>query len=151
MKLQRAFVGDAESILKLQKRAYCSEAEIYSDYNIPPLMQTLDEIKQEFMHHVFLKAVEKNEHIIGSVRACIEKETTYIGRLMVKPEYQNRGIGTMLMRSIEQYFVSAKRYELFTGNMSSRNLHLYRKLGYQEFKRIPLSSSLTMVYMERYR
>jgi GNAT superfamily N-acetyltransferase len=151
MKIQRALVEDAETILKLQKRAYRSEAEIYNDYNIPPLMQTLDEIKQEFMHYIFLKAVEEIETIIGSVRACLEKETAYIGRLMVKPEYENRGIGTILMRSIEKYFVSAKRYELFTGHMSSRNLHLYRKLGYQEFRRMPLSNSLIMVFMERYR
>ena len=58
-------------------------------------MQTLDEIKQEFMHHIFLKAVEETETIIGSVRVWLEKETAYIGRLMVKPEYENRGIGTL--------------------------------------------------------
>ena len=45
MKVQRALVEDAETILQLQKRAYSSEAAIYNDYNIPPLMQTLDEIK----------------------------------------------------------------------------------------------------------
>jgi len=55
MKILRALVKDAETILKLQKHAYRSEAEIYYDYNIPALMQTLDEIKQEFMHHAFLK------------------------------------------------------------------------------------------------
>ena len=33
--------NDAEAILDLQKRAYASEAEIYNDYNIPPLTQTL--------------------------------------------------------------------------------------------------------------
>ena len=75
MKIQRALVGDAESILKLQKRAYCSEAEIYSDYNIPPLMQTLDEIKQEFMHHVFLKAVKKmNISLVQCVLALRKKQ-----------------------------------------------------------------------------
>jgi hypothetical protein len=41
-------------------------------------MQTQDEIKQEFMHHVFLRAVEETETIIGSVRVWLEKETAYI-------------------------------------------------------------------------
>jgi ribosomal protein S18 acetylase RimI-like enzyme len=103
------------------------------------------------MHHVFLKAVEENGTIIGSVRASLKKETVYIGRLIVEPECQNKGVGTMLMRSIEQYFLSAKRYELFTGHLSSRNLHLYRKLGYREFKRIPVTNSLTMLFLERDR
>jgi GNAT superfamily N-acetyltransferase len=152
MKVQRALVEDAETILQLQKRAYCNEAEIYNDYNIPPLLQTLDEIKEGFMHHhVFLKAIEENGTIIGSVRSSLEKETACIGRLIVQPECQNKGIGTILMRSIEQYFVSTKRYELFTGHMSLRNLYLYRKLGYREFKRIPVTNSLTMVFMDRYK
>lgn len=69
-------------------------------------MQTLDEIKQEFMHHIFLKAVEEIETIIGSARLCLEQETAYIERLMVKPEFENRGIGTILMKSTEKYFVS---------------------------------------------
>jgi ribosomal protein S18 acetylase RimI-like enzyme len=101
-------------------RAYLSEAEIYNDYDIPPLIQSLNEIKQEFSRQVFLKAIEKEqddekeegeegddsnkiENIVGSVRGCLEKETVYIGRLIVKPEYQNKGIGTKLMQAIEQY------------------------------------------------
>lgn len=112
-------------------RAYLSEAEIYNDYGIPPLIQSLNEIKQEFSQQAFLKAIEKErddekeegeegddsnkiENIVGSVRGYLEKETVYIGRLIVKPEYQNKGIGTKLMQAIEQYFKSANRYELFT-------------------------------------
>ena len=57
------------------------------------------------MHHIFLKAVEEIETIIASARLCLEQETAYIERLMVKP-VENRGIGTILMKSTEKYFVS---------------------------------------------
>ena len=100
MKIQRTLAEDAETILKLQKHAYRSKAEIYNDYNIPPLMQILNEIEQEFMHHIFLKAIEETETIIGSVHVCLEKETAHIGRLMAKPEYENRGRGTILIGSL---------------------------------------------------
>ena len=153
MKIDRAVLEDAETILQLQKRAYLSEAKIYNDYGIPPLTQTQEEINQDFLQQVFLKAVEDGD-IIGSVRAYLEKGTVFIGRLIVEPEHQNQGIGTMLIQSIEKYFTTATtaadRYELFTGHKSFRNLYLYQKLGYRQFKRMPVNSSLIMVFLEKY-
>jgi tryptophan synthase alpha chain len=148
--------NDAEAILDLQKSAYTSQAEIYNDYNIPPLTQTLDEIKNDIREQNFLKALEEDSNtnivkIVGSVRAYAKDNTAFIGRLMVEPKLQNRGIGTLLMKAIEQQFAPPEvtRYELFTGHRSIRNLYLYRKLGYREFKRIPVSGTVTMVFMEK--
>jgi len=42
------------------------------------------------------------------------------------------------MKSIEDSFKDDKRYELFTGHKSNRNLNLYKKIGNKEFKRIPI-------------
>lgn len=159
IEIKQALLGDADMILQLQIQAYLSEAEIYNDYGIPPLIQSFNEIKQEFSQQVFLKAIGREEAeaegdpammIVGSVRAYLERGTAHIGRLIVKPEYQNKGIGTKLMQAIEQHFKFANRYELFTGHKSARNLHLYQKLGYYEFKRVPVKESLTMVFLEKY-
>jgi hypothetical protein len=54
------------------------------------------------------------------------------------------------MISIEEIFESAKRFELFTDHKSIKNIYLYQKLGYEEFKRMPVNDSLTMVYLEKY-
>lgn len=77
-------------------------------------------------------------------------ETVFIKRLIVNPNHQNQGIGTKLMKSIEDSFKNNKRYELFTGHKSKRNLHLYQKIGYKEFKRILIHENLTMIYLEKY-
>lgn len=149
MIIKRAKVLDAEEILSLQKLAYKSEAELYNDFSIPPLIQTLDEIKDEFKNHVFLKAVE-NERIIGSVRALkINNETSYIGRLIVHPDFQNQGIGTKLMEKIEDIFKDCGRFELITGHMSKKNIRLYEKLGYKKFKTEKLTKNLNLVYLEK--
>jgi hypothetical protein len=58
IEVKQASVEDGETILHLQMRDYLSEAEIYNDYGIPPLIQSLNEIKQEFSQQVFLKAIE---------------------------------------------------------------------------------------------
>jgi ribosomal protein S18 acetylase RimI-like enzyme len=150
VKITRASQEDVEIILHLQMRAYLSEAEIYNDYSIPPLIQTLKEIRQEFSQQVFLNALEEGE-IVGSVRAYLEKGTAYIRRLIVKPDSQNKGIGTRLMQAIEELFRMADRYELFTGHRSARNLYLYQKLGYREFKRVPVNDSIILVFFEKYR
>ena len=50
-----ADVSDAAEILELQKLAYQSEAVLYDDWSIPPLTQTLDEIKKDFDEMTFLK------------------------------------------------------------------------------------------------
>jgi hypothetical protein len=51
MHIEPATIQDADAILALQKLAYQSEAAIYADYTIPPLTQTLEELKAEFDDH----------------------------------------------------------------------------------------------------
>lgn len=148
LKLEPAQVQDAKKILELQKLAYMSEAAIYDDYSIPPLKQTLEEIRTQFKDHTFLKATVKGE-IVGSVRARNYADGCYIRRLIVHPDFQNQGIGTRLMGEIE-IFETASRYEIFTGFRSERNLHLYRKLGYREFRRECVNERLTLVFLEKY-
>ncbi len=87
--------------------------------------------------------------IIGSVRAYEEDGTCFIGKVIVDPEHQNRGMGTELMRSIEARFKNAKRFELFTGKHSEKNLHFYRKLGYSIFKTERLTEKVTLNYLEK--
>jgi ribosomal protein S18 acetylase RimI-like enzyme len=146
--IEQASIKDAEEILKLQKLAYRSEAEIYNDFSIAPLKQTLKEIRSDFNRQLFLKATADGT-IIGSVRAYPENETCYIGRLIVHPDFQNQGLGTLLMQAIEEQFEQAKKYQLFTGHRSERNLHLYQKLGYQPFKSESPGENPTIVYLEK--
>ena len=143
-----ATVGDAKEILALQKLAYQSETQIYQDYTIPPLTQTLEEIEADLKRQLFLKASVSGQ-IVGSVRAYAQQETCFIGRLIVHPDYQKRGIGSQLMQEIEKRFPQVKRYELFTGGRSERNLHLYQKLGYRIVRDERVSEKLTLVFLEK--
>ena len=139
---------DLAKILELQKLAYKSEAEIYNDFSIPPLKQTITELKEDFKIQLFLKATYKNK-IIGSVRAFHEGDTCFIGKLIVNLNNQNKGIGMKLMNAIEKRFDSVKRYELFTGEKSMRNLYLYKKLGYKIFKMEVLNENVKLKFLEK--
>jgi ribosomal protein S18 acetylase RimI-like enzyme len=146
--IERAAVSDAEEILSLQKLAYRSEAEIYHDFNIPPMVQTLESIEKDFENQVFLKALIDGR-IIGSVRAYSKEGICYIGRLIVHPDFQNQGIGTKLMNEIEKIFGTCQRFELFTGDKSERNLYLYQKLGYKLFKTANITDQTNIVFLEK--
>jgi len=150
MFITQASIEDAETILKLQKIAYQSEAQLYNDFSIAPLTQTLDQLEADFATKVFFKAVSGSD-IVGSVRGYQGKGTCYIERLIVDPAFQGQGIGTALMRHIESVFPEAKRFKLFTGHRSEKNIHLYQKLGYQEFRRELATERLTFVFMEKRR
>lgn len=146
----RAEITDAEEILELQKLAYQSEAAIYCDWSIPPLAQTLDEIEKEFAETIFLKVCDSGR-LIGSVRASDHNGTCEIGRLIVHPDFQHKGIGTQLMSAIEAEFPNEKRFELFTGSRSAGNIRLYERLGYRIFRTERLSPRIELVFMEKWR
>ncbi|MEW6531139.1 MAG: GNAT family N-acetyltransferase [Thermodesulfobacteriota bacterium] len=150
VEIVQANVTDAAEILALQKLAYQSEAILYDDWSIPPLTQTLTEIEAEFSHKTFLKA-HYSEMIVGSVRASIDGGTCSIGRLIMHPEYQRKGIGTKLMSAIEARFPLAHRFELFTGEKSKGNIRLYNGLGYREFRTERMSEKVVIVFMEKLR
>jgi len=148
MIIETATAADAAEILALHKLAYSSEAALYNDFSIEPMVQTLEQTIADFSIKKVLKAVE-NGKIVGSVRCELRGDTCLIGKLIVHPESQNRGLGTMLMREIEKLCTHARRFELFTGWKSEKNLHLYDKLGYKQFRTVDVTDSLKLVFMEK--
>jgi ribosomal protein S18 acetylase RimI-like enzyme len=106
-------------------------------------------MRADLVTQVVLKAMV-DERIVGSVRAYEKDGTCYVGRLIVRPDVQNQGIGTRLMGEIEDIFSDAARFELFTGSRSERNLYLYRKLGYVAFREQKLTDLVSLVYLEKH-
>ncbi len=148
MKIEQASASDLEQILELQKISYTSQAELYNDFSIPPMTQTIQEMHDDFSYKKFLKAVE-NDAIIGSVRAFEKDGTCHIGRLMVHPSFQNKGIGSSLVHEIENTFGACKRFELFTGSKSEKNILLYQKIGYKIFKTEKINENVSLVYLAK--
>jgi ribosomal protein S18 acetylase RimI-like enzyme len=146
--ISKAQIIDADEILKIQKWAYQIEAKRYNNYDIPPLKQTLEELRSQFKDYIILKAVS-NDKIIGTVRAHEKDGTCYIGRLAVHPNLQNQGIGTALMKEIEKYYTPL-RYELFVGSKSDNNIHLYQRLGYNIYQKQQYEcGDIEIFYMEK--
>ena len=149
MEISIAIEKDLAQILALQQSCYLDEAKLYNDFSIPPLTQTPSSIKEDFQKETFLK-VESEGKIIGSVRGYVDADTCKIGRLIVAKAYRKQGIGKKLMHAIEAHFENAKRFELFTGHKSERNLAIYHKLGYTECSRQKVNARLTLIFLEKH-
>ncbi|MBT8345933.1 MAG: GNAT family N-acetyltransferase [Desulfofustis sp.] len=84
-------------------------------------------IEEDFKKQMILKAMSDGR-IVGSVRAYAKEGVCNIGRLVVEPTYQNKGLGAR--------FPAATRFELFTVERSKKSLYLYHKAGYEIFPSI---------------
>ena len=148
MIITKANQYDLPLILELQYLAYQSEAKQFNDSNIPPLKQTLQDVQAEYQKGIVLKALDEDKTIIGSVRAYKENDTVYVGKLIVHPAWQRKGIGTKLLLEVECEYPN-QRYELFTSTRSSNNIRLYERLGYKKFKEKVITDELHFVYLEK--
>lgn len=143
---------DAEHILKLQYLCYQTEAELYGDYRIEPLTQSLDDLRAEITRGHALVA-RLGDEVVASVRAGVDASgTARITKLIVHPRMQRHGLGGRLLDAIEARFAgdtAAKRFQLFTGHRSESNLRLYRSRGYVPVSREQVGPRLTVVTLEK--
>lgn len=143
---------DAEHILKLQYLSYQSEAELYGDYSLEPLTQSLDELRAELAGGRVLVA-RLGEETVGSVRGRVDEDgTARLAHLIVHPRMRRHGLGGRLLREIEDLLRSdleAKRYRLFTGHRSEGNLRLYRRYGYAPVATEQVSQRLSLIHLEK--
>jgi tRNA (guanine37-N1)-methyltransferase len=70
--------------------------------------------------------------LVGSCRGRLDGAAWDIGRVMVAPDLQGRGIGRHLLEVAERAApAGATSYRLVTGAGSAANLRMYKKAGYR--------------------
>ncbi|MEO3975252.1 GNAT family N-acetyltransferase [Streptomyces sp. CAU 1734] len=150
--ISAARAQDAEHILKLQYLCYQSEAELYGDYAIEPLTQTLDDLRAEIAEGHALVA-RLGDEVVASVRGRVDENgTARLAKLIVHPRMQRHGLGGRLLDAIEDRIAAeraARRFQLFTGHRSEGNLRLYRSRGYLPVAREQTGPRLTIVTLEK--
>ncbi|GIH74062.1 GNAT family N-acetyltransferase [Planobispora longispora] len=146
--IERAGPADTGEILTVQRAAYVSEAQLYGDPFIPPLIETAEQVRKAVETATVLVARDASR-VVGAVRGQMSGTTCVVGRLVVAPDLQGRGIGGALLAALHDEAASALAFDLFTGHLSEGNLRLYRRHGYRETRRERMSDHLTLVHMRR--
>ncbi|TWD72470.1 tRNA (guanine37-N(1)-) methyltransferase [Kribbella amoyensis] len=143
--------ADAGEIHALQLASFLSEAQAYGDLGIPPLTEDVPASVERIRAGGVWKAVA-GTRVVGSVQVTVDGAVARIGRLMVAPDWQGRGLGARLLRFAEQTApAGVTGYELFTGALSERNLGLYTKAGYREVRRERQTDKVELVLLAKRR
>jgi tRNA (guanine37-N1)-methyltransferase len=127
-----------------------SEAHFNATLDIPPLTETLPELRASLAEATVLVARAAGR-LVGSVRGQLEADGAwYIGRLMVAPDLQGQGMGSRLMDAIEALSPEGTVIaRLFTGAKSAANLAFYARRGYLETNRFSTPGRVLVVVLER--
>jgi tRNA (guanine37-N1)-methyltransferase len=143
--------GDAGELLTLQRACWVQEA-LANDRldDIPALHESLDDVLG-WMPEWSTWVVRSEGRLVGAVRGRLEHapggQVWAIGRLMVAPDLQGRGLGRLLLEHIERVAAAdATSYVLFTGAGSADNIRMYKKAGYRvraDLEAPPLAVVLT--------
>ncbi len=99
--------------------------------HIPPLDEGLADV-QAWLGEWTTLVLRSAGRLVAAARGRRSGEKWDIGRLMVAPDLQGRGLGRLLLTAIEEAAPpDVTGYVLFTGAGSERNLRMYRKAGYR--------------------
>ncbi|MFE7230859.1 GNAT family N-acetyltransferase [Streptomyces sp. NPDC002405] len=143
---------DAEQIFRLQYLCFQSEAALYGNYRIDPLVESLDSIRHELAADCVFVA-RLGDEVVGSVRGRVAEDgAALISKLCVHPRLQGHGIGARLLRAAEAALAAergATRFRLHTGHRSEGNLRLYRRVGYQVVGTSQGADGVPMITLEK--
>jgi len=132
LELRLATPADAGELLTLQRACWVQEALANEILSIPALHESLEEVRA-WMQDWTVFVLRSEGRLVGAIRGRLSRSGAWdIGRLMVAPDLQGRGLGRMLLEHIEAAAPpDVTLLRLFTGARSDDNLRMYKKAGYR--------------------
>ncbi len=126
-----AVPSDAAELLTLQRACWVQEAQANPGVHIHALHEDLAEV-QAWMQEWTTLVLRVDHRLVGAARGRRHDDTWDIGRIMVAPDLQGRGLGQVLLTAIERAAPpGVTELELFTGAGSRRNIAIYKSAGYR--------------------
>ena len=135
--------------MTVQRAAFVREAQLYHDPEVPPLVETLDQIRVAIVEAMVVVG-RLGTRVVAAGRVVVQDGTGHVGRLAVAPDMQGLGIGRVLLGAVE-YSVKddVDAFALFTGQQTLGNLHLYHSAGYVDTHTEHVRGALTFVHMRK--
>ncbi len=129
-----AVPADAGELYTLQRACWLQELEANPGVDIPALRESLDDVRRGLGEWTVMVAREPSSgRLVGAVRGRVDRHGEWdIGRIMVAPDLQGRGLGRALLELVQALApAEVETYVLFTGAGSVDNLRMYKKAGFR--------------------
>jgi ribosomal protein S18 acetylase RimI-like enzyme len=131
VEIDEARPEDCPELLVLQRCCWVQEAILNDTLDIPALRETLEDVR-DWTKTWSVWTLRDGHRLVGAARARLDGDRWELGRLMVAPDLAGRGLGRRLLAHVEaQAPAEARRFTLFTGRHSTRNIALYQRAGYR--------------------
>jgi len=153
LRIRVAVAADAGELLTVQRAAFLSEAQRYGDPFLPPLREDLAGVAAAVADEgtVVLVAVD-GTRLVGSVRLRVQGATGHVGRLSVAPDRQREGLGSALLRAVEEAAPpQVREFALFTGGESAPTVARYERAGYERSGESVDDRGVRLVHLRRTR
>jgi ADP-ribose pyrophosphatase YjhB (NUDIX family)/GNAT superfamily N-acetyltransferase len=152
--IRDARADDLGELITLQRAAFLAEAHIYGHPRMPPMVETVEEVRQVLADpsvRVFVAEVDRpRPRIVGSVRATNGGAITGVGRLATAPDLLGRGIASRLLQQVHDLpEPSTQAFELYTGTLSTGNHRLYAAHGYLPHHTFVDAEGIDVIVMHR--
>ncbi|MEU4776828.1 GNAT family N-acetyltransferase [Micromonospora sp. NPDC023633] len=118
--------GLARSLLAVQHAAYAVEAALIGDDRIPPLHETLADVRAVPLHWL---GARSGPRLIGAIGWTEDDTTVDIDRLVVDPAAHRRGVGRALVGAVLAR-AGGRRIVVATGRDNRPARQLYESLGF---------------------
>lgn len=141
-----AEVADASDIHAIKLLAFAEEGRLSGSMELPPLQEDQASVEHDVRSHTVLVA-RVDGQTVGSARGEVSGTTCEIRAVCVHPSYQGRGVGTALMRAIEQAHPDAEQFELTTNTLVPGNVEFYERHGYTVVDRSTYRDSIVLAHL----
>jgi len=140
----------------VQLTAYVREAQRYDAPSIPPLLETVDELRADLARadcpDLVARAAWLGPRLVGSVRGRVAGDRMEIVRFTVAPDCQGRGVGRALLTAVHAAAPPGVRAcWLITGARSDDNIRMYTAAGYAVVGATTDAAGVDLVRMEQAR
>ena len=129
-----AVLADAGELYTLQRACWLQELVANPGVEIPALTESLDDVRRWLGEWTVMVARDPaSGRLVGAVRGRLDAHAEWdIGRIMVAPDLQGRGLGRALLELVEDLAPrEARTFVLFTGAESVDNIRMYKKAGFR--------------------
>jgi N-acetylglutamate synthase-like GNAT family acetyltransferase len=120
------------------KNSFDKDSQIHLGENCgPDGYDNGDFLKKWYLHKdVTSYAIFRENTPIGGIAVWINKNNeNYLGNVFIDPDLQNKGIGLMIWKYIEQKYPNTKVWRTDTPGFSTRNHYFYvNKCGFKIYK-----------------
>ena len=109
---------------------------LYSEVGWTAYTDNMPALEQGYKNSMLVLAAYEDDELLGIIRAVGDGFTiVFIQDILVFPEKQRQGVGTVLLKAVLDRYPNVRQIELATDN-TPKTVAFYKSLGFSEYSEI---------------